>query len=427
MRVLIIGSGGREHALAWKLEQSPQVKKLHLAPGNGGEGAWSNVPIEADDIEGLVRYAVDKGIDLVVPGGETPLVMGIADACRESGLLCFGPDSYAARLEGSKLFAKEVMAEAGILTGACLPVQNFDSALAALENFPKAVVIKADGLAAGKGVVIVQNQEEAKEVLDGMFNRKTVGEAAHTVLLEEFLEGEEVSLLAFCDGDKAVPLPSAQDHKRAFDHDAGPNTGGMGAYSPAPMLPDGAARKMCGQVISPVLRVLKSRGHPFKGVLYAGLILTERGPMVLEYNVRFGDPECQPLLMRLQGDLLEIMLACVEGRLEQVKMDFSPQHAVCVVLAAQGYPGSYPKKLPISGLAEAEATEPERIKVFHAGTVRERGRLLSNGGRVLGVSCLGEDLLQARTLAYAAMDKIHMPQSFFRRDIADKGLQFKGR
>ncbi len=422
MRILIIGSGGREHALAWKLSQSPAVSQIYVTPGNGGTSAWINAGIDAADIDGLMKYIREKRIDFVVPGGETSLVHGIADACRGVGVPCFGPDSYAAQLEGSKIFAKEVMIEAGVPTARYQVFTEFSQAAKSVKKAGVPVVIKADGLAAGKGVVVAANSAEAVEALDSMMCKKSLGGAAARVLVEETLQGEEVSLLAFCDGEKAVPLSSAQDHKRAFDGDTGPNTGGMGAYSPAPLLPDDKAAEVCEQVITPVLRVMQKRGHPFKGILYAGLMYTPNGPMVLEYNVRFGDPECQPLLMRLESDLLKIMQACVAGDLGSVDITFSPKHALCVVVAASGYPGAYSKGNPIYGIAEAEAASNGNVMVFHAGTRNDNGQTVSNGGRVLGVTGLGADLAEAQKNAYAAADAIKMPNSFFRRDIGAKGL-----
>lgn len=424
MRILIIGSGGREHALAWKLDQSPEVEEIHIAPGNGGTSRWKNVNISADNISGLVKYAQDNGIGFVVPGGETSLVLGITDACKAAGLPCFGPDTYAAQLEGSKVFAKEVMREAGVPTADYSVHSNYDSAVDVVIKRKGPIVVKADGLAAGKGVVVAASAEEAVQALDSMMLQGSLGDsAARQILLEDTLEGEEISLLAFCDGEKAVPMSSAQDHKRAFDGDTGPNTGGMGAYSPAPLLPDDEARATCDLAITPILKVLKQKGHPFKGILYAGLMYTKNGPMVLEYNTRFGDPECQPLLMRLDGDLLKIMLACVEGRLESVEVKFKPENAVCVVMAAEGYPGVYQKGMAISGLETAEAVALGKVMVFQAGTAEAEGKIISSGGRVLGVTAVGDDLAEAQKRAYEAVGEIRMQHSFFRRDIAAKGLK----
>lgn len=423
MRILIVGSGGREHALAWKLAQSPRVTEIHVAPGNGGTQRWINVNISAEDVSALVKYAKEKNIDFVVPGGETSLVLGIADACVAARIPCFGPDTFAARLEGSKIFAKEIMGEAGVPTAAYSVHGDYASAVAEVKKRGAPIVVKADGLASGKGVVVAATTEEAIAALDDMMRKKSLGESASKqVLLEEALVGEEVSLLAFCDGERAVPLSSAQDHKRAFDGDTGPNTGGMGAYSPAPRLPDAEARATCDLVIAPILKTLKAKGHPFKGILYAGLMYTDKGPMVLEYNTRFGDPECQPLLMRLEGDLMDVMQACVEGRLGSVDLTFRPEEAVCVVLASEGYPGFYRKGVPISGLDEAEASAPGQVVVFQAGTADNGAQLVSSGGRVLGVTALGKDLAEAQKRAYEAIGHIRMAHSFFRRDIAAKGL-----
>lgn len=423
MRILIVGSGGREHALAWKLAQSPRVTEIHVAPGNGGTQRWTNVNISAEDINALSRYVKEKKIDFVVPGGETSLVLGISDVCEGLGVPCFGPDTYAARLEGSKIFAKEIMQESGVPTAGYSVHGDYASAAAAVKKRGAPIVVKADGLAAGKGVVVAMTEEEALAALDGMMRKGVLGEnAARQVLLEDALVGEEVSLLAFCDGERAVPLSSAQDHKRAFDGDTGPNTGGMGAYSPAPLLPDSEARAACDLTITPILKTLKAKGHPFRGILYAGLMYTDKGPMVLEYNVRFGDPECQPLLMRLEGDLMDVMQACVEGRLDSVDLTFKPDHAVCVVLASEGYPGFYQKSVPINGIAEAEATAPGNLVVFQAGTAEVNGKIVSSGGRVLGVTALGKDLAEAQKRAYEGMAQIRMEKSFFRRDIAAKGL-----
>jgi phosphoribosylamine--glycine ligase len=431
LRLLIIGSGGREHALAWKLAQSHQVSEIHMAPGNGATagGNWSkpilNVPVAVDDIPGLIKHIQAAGIDFVVPGPELALVSGITDACAAIGVPCFGPDTLCARLEGSKIFAKEIMAESGVPTADYAVFSDHAAATAYVKAKNGPIVIKADGLAAGKGVVVAANAAEALEALDAMLLQKNIGEAASRVLLEETLNGEEVSLLAFCDGECAVPLPSAQDHKRVFDNDAGPNTGGMGAYSPAPLLPAEQGREICDLVITPILRTMKAKGHPFKGMLYAGLMFTPQGIKVLEYNTRFGDPECQPLLMRLDSDLLEIMQACVAGRLDEIQICYRPESAVCVVVSAEGYPGSYAKGMEISGLEDAEAAKnvaPGEIKVFQAGTKLENGKLLSSGGRVLGVTALGAGLREARDRAYAAIEKINMAKAHYRHDIGDKGL-----
>ncbi len=425
MRILIIGSGGREHALAWKLGQRPDVTDVFVAPGNGGTaGMTVNVPVKDSDIPGLVALAKEKAVDLVVPGPELPLTLGVVDAMKEAGIPCFGPVAACARLEGSKSFAKEVMQAAGVPTAAAgvFTSRAEADAFAAAHGAP--LVIKADGLAAGKGVIVAMTDEEVKAALDLMFEKSAFGDAANTVLIEEFLKGEEVSLLCFCDGKTALPLPSAQDHKAVFDGDKGPNTGGMGAYSPAPILPDDRLDSMADIVARPILAEMTRRGTPFTGILYAGLMMTEDGPKVLEYNVRFGDPECQPLLMRLKNDLADIMFACIEGRLDTVSLDIEKRSALGVVLTAAGYPGAYPKGMPISGIAEAEALED--VQVFQAGTREEHGQILANGGRVLCVTALGGDLKEAQQRAYKGMSRLSMDNSQFRRDIGLKGLKRLG-
>ena len=422
MRVLIIGSGGREHALAWKLSQSPKVKEIFIAPGNGGSGDFGrNVPIKDSDLPGLVAFAKEQKIDLVVPGPELPLVLGVVDAMQAAGIACFGPSKYAAQLEGSKAFAKEIMQAAGIPTAAFAEFTELEAARAYVRENGAPIVVKADGLAAGKGVIVAKTETEALAALDEIMGKKIFGAAGSKVILEEALVGEEASLLAFCDGEDVLPLPSAQDHKPALDNDKGPNTGGMGAYSPAPVLPDSASAAAVDLTIRPVLRELKKRGHPFRGILYAGLMMTPDGPKVLEYNTRFGDPECQPLLMRLKGDLAEIMLACTRGGLKGKTMELDPDTALCVVMAAQGYPGEYVKDIPVSGLAEAEALG--KVRVFQAGTAIKDGKLVSSGGRVLGVTAMGPDLASAQRLAYEAVAKIKMDPCHFRTDIGAKGLK----
>ena len=425
MRILIIGSGGREHALAWKLGQGRNVTEVFVAPGNGGTaGIATNVPIKDSDIPALVAFAREKAVDLVVPGPELPLTLGVVDAMREAGIPCFGPVAACARLEGSKSFAKEVMQAAGVPTAAAgvFTCRADADAFVAAHGAP--LVIKADGLAAGKGVIVAMTDEEVRQALDLMFEKNAFGEAASTVLIEEFLKGEEVSLLCFCDGITALPLPSAQDHKAVFDGDKGPNTGGMGAYSPAPILPDDRLDAMADVVARPILAEMARRGTPFTGILYAGLMMTEDGPKVLEYNVRFGDPECQPLLMRLKSDLADIMFACIEGRLDTVSLDIEKRSALGVVLTSAGYPGSYPKGMPIEGIADAEKLEG--VQVFQAGTREENGRILANGGRVLCVTALGSDLREAQRRAYEGLSRLSMENSQFRRDIGLKGLKRLG-
>lgn len=425
MRILIIGSGGREHALTWKLSQRPDVTEIFVAPGNGGTaGIATNVDIKDSDIPALVAFARKKAVDLVVPGPELPLTLGVVDAMKEAGIPCFGPVAACARLEGSKAFAKEVMHAAGVPTAAAGVFTSRADADAFVAAHGAPLVIKADGLAAGKGVIVAMTDEEVKNALDLMFDNRAFGDAGSTVLIEEFLKGEEVSLLCFCDGKTALPLPSAQDHKAVFDGDKGPNTGGMGAYSPAPVLPDDRLDAMADIVARPILAEMARRGTPFTGILYAGLMMTADGPKVLEYNVRFGDPECQPLLMRLKNDLADVMTACIEGRLDAMKLDIEDRSALGVVLTSAGYPGSYPKGMPISGIDEAESLDD--VQVFQAGTRREGERILANGGRVLCVTALGRDLREAQKKAYEGLDHLSMEHSQFRSDIGLKGLKRLG-
>lgn len=421
MRILLVGSGGREHALAWKIAKSPLVKELYITPGNGGtEKHGKNVPIEADNIPELVKFAQEKKINLVVVGPELPLVLGLKNALEEVGIDCFGPGAFAAQLEGSKAFAKKIMHKTSVPTAAFEVFEDYQEALAYIKNKSFPVVIKADGLAAGKGVVIAQNLEEANTTLQQIMEEKIFGAAGKRVVIEEALQGEEASFLAFCDGQRVKYLPSSQDHKRIGEKDTGPNTGGMGAYSPAPILPDKDMQKVGDMVIKPIIEHLAEMGHPFKGILYAGLMLTAEGPKVLEYNVRFGDPECQPLLMRLENDLVEVMLACVKGELDKVELKINPKSTLCVVMAAQGYPGKYPKGMEIKGLEEVEK-DPE-VMVFHAGTTQKDGKYYTSGGRVLGVTALGKTLMEAKEKAYQAVDKIYFDNMYYRRDIGDKGI-----
>lgn len=424
MRILIIGSGGREHALAWKIRQNPEVSALFIAPGNGGTALeGENVPLSDSDIPALMAFIKEKGIDFVVPGPELPLVKGIVDACKQAGVPCFGPDAYAARLEGSKAFAKNIMRESGVPTAGFVIFTDAAEARAYIKKHGAPVVVKADGLAAGKGVVVAKTVDEALAAVDDMMVAKSFGPAGETLVIEDALAGEEVSFLCICDGETVIPLPSAQDHKAAYDGDTGPNTGGMGAYSPAPVLPESEYAAMVDTAVKPVLRTLKKHGHPFSGVLYAGLMMTKDGPMVLEYNVRFGDPECQPLLMRLEGDLLDVMKACAAGRLDTVALSHKEETAVCVVMAAEGYPGKYETGMPISDLDKAEAVAPGKVKVFQAGTAMTGGRLTAKGGRVLGVTALGATLRDSQALAYKAAGLVNFPGSRYRKDIGNKALR----
>lgn len=422
MRILLIGSGGREHALAWKLRQSALVKEILVAPGNGGtlQEGLPHAAVSPSDIDGLVELAQKNSIDIVVPGPELPLTLGIADAMQAAGIACFGPSRYCAQLEGSKAFAKHVMLATGVPTADHAVFDDYEAACAYVREKGTPLVIKADGLAAGKGVVVSITADEACATLDEYMRRTVHGAAGTTVLIEEYLQGEEVSLLCFCDGTHALPMASAQDHKAVYNNDKGPNTGGMGAYSPAPILPDDQAQALTDMVIRPVLQHLSQAGHPFVGVLYAGIMMTAQGAKVLEYNTRFGDPECQPLLMRMETDLASIMQACVEGRLADIQPRYTPKTAVGVVLTAQGYPGNYPRGMEIFGIAEANAL-PD-VRVFHSGTLVDNGRILANGGRVLCVTALGDTLEHAQNNAYAALRCIRMDKGYFRTDIGSKGL-----
>ncbi len=422
MRVLIVGSGGREHALAWKIGQSPKLDRLFIAPGNGGTSReGENVPVSADDIPGLVQLAKDRKVDLVVVGPELPLVLGLGDALDKEGIACFGPGTYAAQLEGSKAFAKSLMSEAEVPTASYKVFEDYEQAVNYVKTREFPIVIKADGLAEGKGVVVASDLEEAREVLNDMLEKQVFGSAGNRVVIEETLSGEEVSFLALCDGHSYVLLPSSQDYKRIGESDTGPNTGGMGAYSPAPVLPQDKYLETADLVIKPIVQHLEQMLQPFQGVLYAGLIITSEGPRVLEYNVRFGDPECQPLMMRLDSDLLELIQACVQGRAGETELKINNLASVCVVLASAGYPRKYTKGYEITGIHAAE--EDPNVQVFHAGTRYQDGQLVTDGGRVLGVTALGEDLEQAIERCYRAVDKIHFQGIYYRRDIGRKGLE----
>ncbi|MGI4797820.1 MAG: phosphoribosylamine--glycine ligase [Janthinobacterium lividum] len=423
MRVLVIGSGGREHALVWAIAASPLATKVYAAPGNPGTGTLAeNVPIGATDIPALVRFARDHAIDLVVPGPEAPLVAGIADALAEAGIACCGPTQAAARLEGSKSFTKELCDEAGIPTALW---ERFDDPAAALDFVRRRgapIVVKADGLAAGKGVVVAQTEPEAEAAIRAMMQESRFGQSGTTVVIEECMTGPECSLFALCDGPDAVFLGLARDHKRVGDGDTGPNTGGMGAFSPVPnpdkTLPDGTLldpAPLMDAFIRPALATMVARGTPFRGILFAGLMLTPTGPRLIEYNVRFGDPECQAILPRLRSDLLPGLIAACEGELSRFDLRFRNESCVAIVVAANGYPDAPETGTVIDGL-EAAAATPGAF-VFEAATRLEAGHLLADGGRVLTIAALRPTLAEARTTAYAALDKVIWPQGFARRDI----------
>jgi phosphoribosylamine---glycine ligase len=421
MRILVVGSGGREHALAWKLKESPRVREVFVAPGNPGTAEFAdNVPIKADDIEGLARFAAEKAIDLTVVGPEGPLTLGIVDLFRERGLRCWGPSKAAARLEGSKVDMKEFLRRHNIPTARFHVFSKSADAIAHINELDGPCVVKTDGLAAGKGVTVAKGPEQARDAVIRMMEKHEFGkEAGARVVVEEVLRGEEISVFAFCDGHNALMLDLVQDHKQALDGDEGPNTGGMGAFSPVPGLvntrtEDEIVRRILVQTMSGLVH----EGRPYVGLLYMGLMLTDAGPKVLEYNVRFGDPECQALMPRLRTDLLEICLASIEGRLDQLDLEWDPRTSVCVTLASGGYPGDYKNGLPISGLDDAVA---RGAIVFHAGTKQGAdGQLATAGGRVLSVVGLGTDLDQARSIAYAGCDSIAFAGKHCRRDIGKR-------
>jgi len=421
MKVLIVGSGGREHALAWKVAQSKKVEKVYGAPGNPGIAQIGEcVDIKPTEIEKLADFAEREGIDLTIVGPEAPLVAGITDEFEQRGLKVFGPSKAAAQLEGSKAFAKEMMKKFGVPTA---DFQVFDDPEKAKEYIRKVgapIVVKADGLAAGKGVVVAQTVEEAIEAVEKIMVEKVFGEAGNRVVVEECLKGEEASYLVVTDGEKFVPLATAQDHKAVFDGDKGPNTGGMGAYSPAPVLSEEMEREVQEKVIKPILKGMAEERTPFKGILYAGLMITEEGPKVLEFNVRFGDPEAQAILRRLEDDLVEVALSAVEGRLVE-ELHWKPETSICVVLASKGYPGKYEKGKVITGIEEAEKVPT--VVVFHAGTAVKDGNLVTNGGRVLNVTALGKDIVEARERVYEAVKKIHFEGMHYRTDIGLKAVK----
>jgi len=423
MKILVIGSGGREHALAWKLAQSDQVDEVLVAPGNAGtalESSMENVDVAADDIDGLVALATDKGIDLTVVGPEAPLAAGVVDRFTEAGLKCFGPSADAAQLESSKAFAKKFLSRHEIPTAAWTVVENVEDGMTFANGHPLPLVLKADGLAAGKGVVIAEDERTVKKTLEDMLSGNAFGSAGHRVVIEEFLVGEEASFIALVDGDKVLPLATSQDHKQRDEGDQGPNTGGMGAISPAPVISDELHDKVIDDIILPTVRGMVADGYPFTGFLYAGLMVTQTGAKVLEFNVRLGDPETQPILMRLESDLAGALMDTLDGKLEQLQLDWNPRPAIGVVMAAGGYPYEYRKGDPITGL---DLEWPDEIKVFHAGTrLDDDGRAVTNGGRVLCVAALGDTLARARSEVYRWLPQIGFRDAYFRADIGHRAL-----
>jgi phosphoribosylamine---glycine ligase len=421
MKVLVIGGGGREHALVWKLKQSDKVGTVFCAPGNAGiEEMAQCVDISVGNITALLDFARKEQVDLTIVGPEEPLTKGIVDIFEQNGLRIFGPDKKGAILEGSKVFTKDFLKKHGI------PSARYDSFAkrGAAKKFIRSIgapcVVKADGLAAGKGVIIAQSVEEAEQAVDLIMKDKAFGAAGNQVVIEEFLTGEEASFIAFTDGKTVLPLPSSQDHKAIFDGDKGPNTGGMGAYSPAPVMTDALTKRVIDEVMLPTIRGMEAEGRPYKGMLYAGLMIEEDRINVLEFNCRFGDPECQPLLMRLKSDLVEILDACIDGTLDQVQIEIDPRPTVCVVMASEGYPGTYTTGKAITGLQAAARVEG--VEVFHAGTAVKGRRTVTNGGRVLGITAVGDTIQMAIDRAYLAIREIQWQGCYYRRDIGHKAL-----
>jgi len=423
MKVLVVGSGGREHALVWKISQSSRVSKIYCAPGNAGISQKAEcISIKAENISELICFAEENEIDLTVIGPEVPLTKGIVNEFEKRNLRVFGPSKDASQLEGSKIFAKEIMLEAGVPTGKCEIFEDHEKAIQYTKSQPVPIVIKADGLAAGKGVIVAKTKEEALEAIDLIMVKRAFGKAGDRIIIEECLVGEEASILAFCDGERFIPMVTSQDHKAIYDGDKGPNTGGMGAYSPAPVVNEDMMRTVSSQVFQPVIDKMKEKGMPYKGILYAGLMITENGLKVLEFNVRFGDPETQVILPRLKTDLIDIMESCIDGKLNKASVEWKNDAAVCVVMASGGYPGSYKKGEVITGIKQAG--ELQDVIVFHAGISLEGENILTSGGRVLCVTGLGANIEQAIDKAYKAVGEIHFNKMYFRKDIADKALKY---
>jgi phosphoribosylamine--glycine ligase len=422
MRVLVVGGGGREHALTWKLAQNPTVDKIFAVPGNAGIGEVAQCePLALDDVDALADFAETHGVDLTIVGPEAPLVAGLADELGDRGFAVFGPSKAAARIEGSKAWAKQIMSNAGVPTARSETVTTLEEGLAALARFGTPVVVKADGLAAGKGVTVAENREAAEEALRICLVDLAFGGAGATVVIEEFLEGEELSVFCVTDGRAVVPLAEAQDFKRALDGDEGQNTGGMGSYSPVPHMLAGILARAVDEIFVPTVRELERRGARYRGLLYAGLMVTSGGPKVLEFNCRFGDPETQAVVPRLRSDLAELLLAACEGNLRVYRPQWAADACVCVVLASGGYPGEYRTGLEISGLVAAAGVTG--VHAFHAGTARRAGKVVTAGGRVLGISALGRDVRQARERAYEAAEKVSFEGKHMRRDIALKAAE----
>ncbi len=422
MKVLVIGSGGREHSLVWKLQQSPRVSKIYCAPGNAGISKLAEcLPLSATDVKGLVRFARKEGIDLTLVGPEVSLTLGVVDAFEKRGLRIFGPTMKAAVLEGSKVFTKKFMQDYDIPTAGFTVFRKRERAIAHVQRTGAPVVIKADGLAAGKGVIVAQTVEEAVDAIDVIMKNKVFGDAGNRVVVEEFMDGEEASFLAFTDGKTVLPLPTSQDHKPVFDNDKGPNTGGMGAYSPAPVVTAALEKQVMEKIMIPTVMGMAKEGRPYKGVLYAGLMIKEGRARVVEFNCRFGDPEAQPLLMRLKSDLVDVVEAVLDGTLDRIRLDIDSRPTVCVVMASGGYPGPYEKGKIIRGLPKA--AKQDSVVVFHAGTALKNKKTVTAGGRVLGVTSIGKDLDDAISKAYETAAMINWPGSFYRTDIGAKAAR----
>lgn len=423
MKILVIGNGGREHALCWKIKQSPLVSAVYCAPGNAGISKHAKcVDIKTSDIEGLIRFARAEEIDLTVVGPELPLALGITDRFHEKKLRIFGPTKAAAEIESSKVFAKNLMRKYKIPTAFFSTFYDFEDAVRWVREVKPPLVVKADGLAAGKGVVICRTEKEAIETLDAMMRAKIFGDAGDRVVVEEFIKGEEASFLAFTDGETVLPLESCQDHKALLDDDQGPNTGGMGAYSPAPVITSEVREKIINRIVIPAVKALKEEDRIYKGILYAGLMIIDSEPVVLEFNCRFGDPEAQPLMVRMKSDIVPILNAVVDERLAEKTIDWRDEASVCIVMTSNGYPGDYKKGIEIKGLEDVE--DMNGVFVFHSGTEFKDGRIITNGGRVLGVTALGRTIPNTIDLAYEAVEKIDCESLYYRTDIGKKALKY---
>jgi phosphoribosylamine--glycine ligase len=428
MKVLVIGGGGREHALAWKAAQSPEVEQVFVAPGNAGtalEFKLENIAVGAEDIDGLLDFAKSHEIDLTIAGPEAPLVMGVVDTFMQAGLRCFGPTQAAAQLEGSKAFTKDFLARHNIPTAGYGNFTDLEEALAYIHQQGAPIVVKADGLAAGKGVIVAMTLEEAEAAVRDMLAGNAFGEAGHRVVIEEYLEGEEASFICMVDGRHILPMATSQDHKRVGDGDTGPNTGGMGAYSPAPVVTPEIHQRIMQEVIEPTVKGMAEEGHPYTGFLYAGLMITTDGtPRVIEYNCRFGDPETQPIMMRLRSDLVSLCNTALDGKLDKITAEWDPRAALGVVLAAGGYPGSYPKGDVISGIPELKNDSASTLdcKIFHAGTAEKDGQIVTAGGRVLCAVGLGDTVSEAQKQAYELVGKISWNKMYYRHDIGYRAI-----